>query len=222
MTTVNTDTISSLQASMQPQAAKDASSVAEGQDRFLKLLVTQLKNQDPLNPLDNAQVTTQLAQLSTVSGIEKLNSTLQTLLAGFQSSQETQAAAMVGRNVLVPGSTLTLAGGEALGGVELAQPAEHVTVAIRDATGAVVHTADLGAQKAGLVAFHWDGVTDAGVPAPSGAYSFEVAAAQSGNKIDASPLSMGRVTSIIRGTDGPALGVGGIGNVNISQVRQIF
>ena len=76
------------------------------QDRFLKLLVTQMKNQDPLNPLDNAQVTTQLAQISTVNGIEKLNATIEAMASSFTSGQSLQAATMIGKDVLVPGSTL--------------------------------------------------------------------------------------------------------------------
>src|SRR3990172_2141446 len=88
----------------------------EQEDRFLKLLVTQMKNQDPLNPLDNAEVTSQMAQLSTVSGIEKLNTTLQAMSSSFASSQSLQAAGMIGRSVLAPGSSLSLQNGAAVGG----------------------------------------------------------------------------------------------------------
>ena len=88
---------------------KTAATTAEdAQDRFMTLLVTQMKNQDPLNPLDNAQVTSQLAQLSTVTGIDKLNVTLQALQGSYQASQALQATDMIGRGVLVPGSTVTL------------------------------------------------------------------------------------------------------------------
>ena len=102
------------------------------QDRFLKLLVTQMKNQDPLNPLDNAQVTSQLAQISTVNGIEKLNTTLQAMANGFTAGQSLQAAGMIGHNVLVPGSALQLTGGNGAFGVDLAQPADDVKVTIKD------------------------------------------------------------------------------------------
>ncbi len=89
------------------------------QNRFLKLLTTQLKNQDPLNPMDNAQMTSQLAQMSTVSGIEKLNTTLGKMLDIYDSGQSMQAAGLIGKHVLVPGNTLPLAGGQALGGAML-------------------------------------------------------------------------------------------------------
>src|SRR6478672_4462777 len=112
-TTYNTNSSSAAQP-----AADDP------QDRFLKLLVTQMKNQDPLNPLDNAQVTSQLAQISTVNGIEKLNTTLQTMASSFAAGQSLQAAGMIGKDVLIPASTLRLAGGSALFGIDLKQPAD--------------------------------------------------------------------------------------------------
>src|SRR5450759_4503359 len=86
-------------------------SSADSEQRFLKLLVTQLNNQDPLNPLDNAQLTSQLAQMSTVSGVEKLNTTLQSLVDQSGSSQVLQAAFLIGRTVLVPGNQVTLSAG---------------------------------------------------------------------------------------------------------------
>ena len=103
------------------KSAATANSAADTQDRFLKLLVTQMKNQDPLNPMDNAQVTTQMAQLSTVSGIDKLNATLQALSDSMSSNQSLQAASMIGHGVLVAGKGIELANGGGYGGVELAQ-----------------------------------------------------------------------------------------------------
>src|SRR3972149_4887791 len=100
-------------AAPSPPAAKPGA--GEAQDRFLKLLVTQLKNQDPLNPMDNAQITSQMAQISTVSGIEKLNTTLQAMMASSDVGQWLQATAMIGNGVLVPGSTLELQNGTAAG-----------------------------------------------------------------------------------------------------------
>lgn len=82
--------------------------VENPQDRFLKLLVTQMKNQDPLKPLDNAEVTSQLAQISTVSGIDKLNNTLQLLNSDMSESLSMEATRMIGHNVLVPGTSLSL------------------------------------------------------------------------------------------------------------------
>ena len=91
--------------------SNEVNTAEDAQSRFLKLLVTQLKNQDPLNPLDNAQMTSQLAQMSTVSGIEKLNSTLSGLVDSLGNSQTMQASAMIGKKVLVPGNKMLLNAG---------------------------------------------------------------------------------------------------------------
>ena len=105
---------SSLLANVNGSSAAKASSTEASQDRFMKLLVTQMKNQDPLNPLDNAQVTSQLAQLSTVTGIDKLNTTLEALMGSFQSGQSLQAVNMIGRGVLVPGADVNLSASQAM------------------------------------------------------------------------------------------------------------
>src|SRR5688500_16052862 len=123
----------------------------EASDRFLTLLVTQLRNQDPLNPLDNAQVTTQLAQISTVSGINKLNETVASLSASFAAGQYLQATSLVGREVVVAGSKLTVdAEGKAKYAMAIAKDADAVSVTIKDAAGVVVRTIDAGAQKSGI------------------------------------------------------------------------
>jgi len=121
---------------------------AESQDRFLKLLVTQMRNQDPLNPLDNAEVTSQMAQLSTVSGIDKLNATLQALSSSMIASQSMQAASMIGHVVMVPGSGIELANGKGTAAVDLTQPADSVSVAISDAAGNVVRICNWAARAA--------------------------------------------------------------------------
>ncbi len=205
-----------------PGTAKATGSANETQDRFLKLLVTQMKNQDPLNPMDNAQVTSQMAQLSTVSGIDKLNATLESLAAGQMANQSLQAAALIGHHVLVPGSSLTLEGGNAWFGVDLPQSADQVVVTVRDMSGKALHTLDLGPQAAGTVALHWDGVTDSGAAAASGAYSFSVDALQGDRKIEANALSLVRVDGVTQGKDGAMLSLGGGTMAALSDVKQIL
>ncbi|BCB26711.1 basal-body rod modification protein FlgD [Sulfurimicrobium lacus] len=217
MATVNSVTTGTSTA---PTAASTAK---ETEDRFLKLLVTQMKNQDPLNPLDNAQVTSQMAQLSTVTGINKLNDTVNALSSSFMAGQTLQAASLVGRGVMVPGKQLELSGGAAFGGVDLTQAVDSLTVNIKDASGAVIHSADLGAQKAaGTVPFQWDGTTDSGAVAPDGSYTFEVTAMQAGKKVDATALAVGQVASVSLGAQGATLNVVGLGPVTLSQVKQIL
>jgi flagellar basal-body rod modification protein FlgD len=210
-----------LLAAMNP--AKDAGKTADAtQDRFMKLLVTQMKNQDPLNPLDNAQVTSQLAQLSTVSGIDKMNATLQSLMGSFQSNQAVQAAGMIGHGVLVPGNKIDLASGKAVFGLDLASTADRVQVAVKDASGKVVHTMDLGGKNAGTMSLAWDGVKDDGSKAVDGPYTIEATATFGQAKIDATALAFGQVASVSTGKQGVSLNVPGLGAVSMSDVRQIL
>jgi flagellar basal-body rod modification protein FlgD len=223
MTTVQTNnTVSSdLLATM--NGTKAATSTADdAQDRFMKLLVTQMRNQDPLNPLDNAQVTSQLAQLSTVSGIDKLNTTLQALQANYQTSQSLQATDMIGHGVLVPGSTVALADSKGILGVEMVDAADKVKVTVRDAAGVAVRTFDLGAQKAGVVPLAWDGKTDSGATAADGTYKFEVSAVTGDKSVKATALSFGTVSSVMTGAAGVKLTLPGLGNVSFADVKQIL
>lgn len=123
-----------------------AGAVEDMQNRFLTLLTTQLKNQDPLNPMDNAEVTSQLAQMSTVQGIEKLNA----LVSGLaDTAQMTDMASLVGRGVLVAGNQITLTSSGGIGGVDLPSDASSVKVTITDQSGLTVRTLDLGSLEAG-------------------------------------------------------------------------
>jgi flagellar basal-body rod modification protein FlgD len=202
----------------QPGATKNATSASE--DRFLKLLVTQLKNQDPLNPMDNAEMTTQLAQISTVGGIEKLNTTLQALAASYAATQSLQASSMLGQGVLIPGSGLALQEGMAVGGLTLSAPADRVVVSIADASGTVLDRVDLGPQAAGVASFGWDGATAQG-QASDGRYSFTVAATRGAAKVETSPLAYGRVTAVAPSATGASVTVGELGTVALSEVKQI-
>ncbi len=215
-------TVDAVTSGTSTAATTTKSAVQESEDRFLKLLVTQMRNQDPLNPLDNAEVTSQMAQLSTVSGIEKLNTTLQAMSNSFASSQSLQAAAMIGRTVLAPGSSLLLQDGSASGGFELAQPVDHAVVTIKGAAGNTLHSVDLGAQKAGNVMFQWDGMTDSGANAANGTYTFEVSATQGGQKVEAVNLAFGQVGSVSLSASGVTLNTDVLGSLDVATVKQIF
>jgi len=204
------------------QAGKQTTPSEGLQDRFLKLLTTQMKNQDPLNPMDNAQVTSQLAQISTVSGVEKLNQTLASMSSSFLATQSLQASGLIGHTVLGLGNDVLLQKGAAVGGVQLTQPADQVTVTIRGSSGEALKTIVMGAQDAGVRTFRWDGSTDAGGRATDGAYTFEVAAMQAGKKLDAQALGMGLVQSMSLGGTEAQLNTIGLGTVAVSQVKQIL
>jgi flagellar basal-body rod modification protein FlgD len=220
MTTSVQSSTSSTSAAAALAAAPSAAAI---QNQFMTLLVTQMQNQDPLNPMDNSQVTSQMAQLSTVSGISQLNSTVQALSASMATSQSLQAASMIGTTVLVPGSQLNLASGQANGAVELTQPADSVAVTIADAKGNVVRTLQLGTQTAaGNVNFQWDGKNNAGATVADGSYTFSATAMSGTVQINPTTLSYGVVNNVGLTSSGTTLGVGTLGNVALGSVRQIL
>lgn len=194
----------------------------EMQTRFLNLLVTQLKNQDPLNPMDNSQMTTQLSQISTVSGIEKLNATLEKLLSSYSGTQTMQAAAMIGKTVLTAGSGLELGNYGAVGGLTLDSAADRVAVTIKDGAGKTVQTLNLGAQPAGTVNFAWDGKSDADVDLANGTYSFSIKATRGDADVTATALEAGTVNAVTLQTDGLSLQLGSNKTASYSDVKQIM
>ncbi len=131
----NNEVSANLLASGNGSNNSAASSIDVTQDRFMTLLVTQMRNQDPLNPLDNAQVTSQLAQLSTVTGIDKMNNTLETFMSSLQSSQSLQMSNLIGHDVLVEGNEISLDGTGGYFGVELPTDTDDLTITIKDAVG---------------------------------------------------------------------------------------
>jgi flagellar basal-body rod modification protein FlgD len=207
----------------QAATATSSSQLAATQDRFLALLVAQLKNQDPLNPMDNAQVTSQMAQLSTVSGINQLNSTVQALSASMTTSQSLQATSMIGHAALVPGGEIDLLSGKSDAAVELTQPADKLTVTVSDAKGNVVRTLQLGAQStAGVVSFQWDGLDNTGATMPDGSYKFSATATLGGSNSTPTALSYGLVNNVSMASSGVTLGMGTLGDVALSAVRQVL
>ena len=176
----------------------DGTSAAEMQERFLKLLVAQMNNQDPMNPMDNAQMTAQMAQINTVSGIQQLNDTVKGLASQFNTLQALQSTSLVGRQVLTEGNTLTLQGNTAKAAVNLAGPADKVTVQVIAPSGQVIDTLELGAQSAGQQPIVWNAstYTHAGNP------TFKVSASKGGASVSATPLSVGVVTGVSNTTTG--------------------
>lgn len=220
LTPVN-DPLATLSQSTQSNPQKKG--VDTGQDRFLTLLITQLRNQDPLSPLDNAQLTSQLAQISTVQGIEKLNATLAALAGNFEAGQSLQAAGLVGRQVLVSGDTLELGPAGALGGFSLPQAADRLAISVTDASGIVVHRVELGAQAAGTQVFGWDGLTDSGARGVDGRYRFTVSAQANGKAVMAETQSLGRVDGVTRNSDGVTiLNLGSLGDKPFADIKRIM
>jgi flagellar basal-body rod modification protein FlgD len=187
------DLIARLNAgSSDAKGDKVLSSATEQNDRFLKLLTTQLTNQDPLNPMDNAQMTSQMAQISTVSGLEQLNASMTALSGQFVQLQAMQGASLVGRGVMATGDTLTLRGGVAQGGFEIAAASSQTSVEVLNASGQVVKTVSLGASPAGRHPFTFK----ANDLAADGAYTFRVVAQSGKTPLDASEMVSDQVKAV--------------------------
>ena len=197
-------------------------SVNATQDRFMTLLITQMKNQDPLNPMDNAQVTSQMAQLSTVTGIDKMNNTLESLIGSVQNGQSYQATSMIGHNVLVPGNAINSTGTGGQLGVNLPVGADNLTVTIKDSAGSTIRTLSLGSQSAGMASFKWDGFADDGSAAKAGAYKFDVTATTAGQSATADALNYAQVMSVSNSSSGVKLNLSNLASVSTSDVKEIY
>jgi flagellar basal-body rod modification protein FlgD len=200
MSTVDTSKSTSAALGAASSPTGKTQSASEQSDRFLKLLVTQMQNQDPLNPMDNAQITTQMAQISTVSGIDELNKSIVSMSSMLMQTQQLQAASLIGKNVLVPGNKLAVdASGNARGGFELAEGADSVTVQVKNANGLVLDTISLGPQDAGRLSFNWK------APANASGLTFTVNAKAAGEPVTATPLVVDTVRAVYN--DGGQLNV---------------
>ncbi|AGN88165.1 MULTISPECIES: flagellar hook assembly protein FlgD [Enterobacteriaceae] len=204
-------------------SATGTNSASDLQGSFLTLLVAQLKNQDPTNPLQNNELTTQLAQISTVSGIEKLNTTLGSISGQIDNSQSLQATNLIGHGVMIPGQTV-LVGKETSTpfGVELTQAADKVTATVTSKDGTVVRTIDIGSLTAGVHTFSWDGKMTDGTAAPDGSYKVSIAASSGATQLVAQPLQFALVQGVTRGSNGSTLDLGTYGTTTLDEVRQII
>ena len=203
------------------QSAKSSGTDAQSmQDQFMTLLVAQLQNQDPTNPMDNAQMTSQMAQISTVSGIEKLNDTVQSVTSQFASMQMLQGATMIGHTVLSEGNALNLTDkGQGSAAFDLEGSAANVTVTITTAGGQLVDTMELGSAAAGRNYFTWDGSNYNG---DTSNLRFKVSASNGDAAVKATTLSPNAVvaTSIANGSLMLELANGQ--SINYNSVKAVF
>ncbi|WP_447554859.1 flagellar hook assembly protein FlgD [Vreelandella sp. EE22] len=204
----------------------------EMRDSFMTLLITQLQNQDPLNPMDNSEMTSQLAQINTVSGIEQLNATLNGITQQMDAGRALQAAGLIDKAVLVPGNNVMVSVNEEGGsyatpfGIELERPADQVVATVTSRSGEIVYTRELGAVKAGVESFSWGGLTDEGAAVPAGAYSVNFKAMNAeGELLESRALNYALVQGVSPGTGGDdvRLDLGAVyGQVALNQVKQIL
>ncbi len=224
---VNASQVETTQANTLTQAglAAQANDSKATEDQFLTLLLAQMQNQDPLNPLDNAQVTTQLAQISTVSGIENMNKTMESLLSKFNATSPVDSANMIDRQVLVSGDLMSLSGevdASVNGGADLTGSASSVEVEILDGKGETVRTIKLGPQAAGLVTFQWDGMNDDGESMPAADYRFQVSAKSAAGVEIAAPLMAAKVTGVTQANEALSYRLANGATIPSDQVRGVF
>ena len=198
----------------------NANDAANSQDRFLKLLVAQLNNQDPMNPMDNAQMTSQIAQINTVTGIEQLNSTVKGLVSQFSAQQMLQGSAMVGRQVLVEGDSMAVNAetGAAYGALDLSASAASVKVQVLNASGEELGVVDLGSLKAGRYNFEWD----ASAHPDSGPLHFNVVAQNGEANVPTTSLTIDQVISVSQENGALQLQLGRGDTVDFGTIKSVL
>ncbi len=200
------DTMNGTSASTSATGSSSTSSATSGanlQSTFLQLLITQMQNQDPTNPMDSSQMTSQLAQIDTVTGISQLNTSLSSLSSQLNAGQTSQAAMLIGSTVLAPGNSITVSSGKTSDfGVQLAAAATDMKINVVNSSGKIVNTIDLGAQPAGTVPVSWTPVDSSGNALPDGTYTITATGTVNGAAGTGTTLTSGTVESVVQGSSG--------------------
>lgn len=197
-----------------------ATTAQEMQDKFLTLLVAQLNNQDPTNPMDNAQLTSQMAQISTVSGIEKLNDTVSSVTSQFNQMQMLQGSSLIGRTVLTQGNSLAVTEeGSGTAAFELAGKAANVTVTITNASGELVDTVEMTGLDAGRNYFTWDGSDYTG---DKSQLRYSVKATNAESTVKVTPLEANSVVAATVANGKLVLELGNGSTVDYSGIKSVF
>lgn len=202
--------------------ASATKNAADTQDRFLKLLVAQMQNQDPMNPMDNAQVTSQMAQIQTVTGVQGLNTTIQGLTSQFTQLQALQSVALVGHDVALASNNLVISKGAdgvatGKGSYDLTGAADKVKLEVLSPAGLVVDTVELGAQSAGLHKFSWPADKAVGYDS----LNFRITASRGTAQVASTPYATDKVVAV--STNGAKLQVKleGMGIVDYSLIKMV-
>ena len=231
MSSVNslTSAVNPFYASLQSNSASSSGSASSGasglasESTFYNLLVTQLTNQDPLNPLSNQDLSAELAQFSVANGVNAIQGSLSSLMAQINQNQGLQAASLIGKTVSTSGNSLQLSGGSATGGYDLSADASNVDVLVQNSAGQTLAVLPQGAQSSGMQSFTWNGTDNSGVALPAGNYQFLVQAANGSQGVSATPYSLGVVNGVTLGSSGPTLQLSGQqGSVPFSSVQNII
>jgi flagellar basal-body rod modification protein FlgD len=211
--------------SSDPNSKKTKSNDEVGQDQFLKLMLAQMKNQDPMKPMQNGEFLTQIAQFSSAKGIADMAKSFTTLSNSLTSNQALQASSLIGRVVLSPANQGYLEQGQGMGGsVDLTSSAQNMNVTVYDQTGAVVKTIPMGNQQSGTVYFSWDGTDNNGNQMPPGLYQVEATAGIGDTTQSLQTNIASRVESVTMGKNGQGvtLNLAGMGSIDFNNVREIM
>jgi flagellar basal-body rod modification protein FlgD len=228
MNTSTIDTFKSLGLATTSQAkASEPQKQSLGQEQFLKLLTTQLTHQDPMKPMENGEFLGQMAQFSTVSGIQELQASFKDFADSISSGQALQAASLVGHYVSAPGSQALLSAvdGNVTGDFELPTSSTDVKLHVIDPqTGATIRDVDLGTQAAGNHRFEWNGLDNNGQMVNPGVYKIQVDASIDGVNTALSTNIRSQVDSVTmgNGSSGLLVNLVGLEPVKFNQIKQIL
>ena len=220
---IDTNVLSDLGLLQQPKARQANNDL--GEDAFLKLVIAQMENQDPLKPMENGEFLSQLAQFKSVTGIDELKLSVEKMATALQSNQALQASSLVGRWIMVPSAENFLWSEAGMAGtLELPGDASNVQVLVKDSSGQSVKTIGLGSQQAGMVNYQWDGVGDNGSVYKPGEYRIEAVASIGGEIESLDTNTIVPVESVLMGKAGEAMRVNtaGLGEIKLSEVKQIM
>jgi len=222
MSTIANDVYSSLGLGGTPKAAAGKNAESLGQADFLRLMTEQLKHQDPLNPMENSAFLGQLAQFSTVQGIQSLNASVDGFAGAMNSDQLLRGATMVGREVLLPSSKMALPADGSTSGIVAAPGPGLVTIEVTNANGQAVRQFTVPAAAAGEVPFAWDGTDASGQRLPEGAYGVTAKhVTETGATTSLSTYVRGKVESVSVGSDGLYLDIEGLGTAPLGHVLRV-
>lgn len=196
-----------------------------GINDFITLMTTQLRYQDPTKPQDSSAFVAQLAQFSSVSGIQEMNSSVTSLLNEMRASQAVNATTLVGHDVLVGANAMPITSGQSVSGAVIAPDgASSINVTVTDNSGQIVRqlTVPMNADSR-LASFTWDGLDDSGAQAASGTYKFKAIANVSGNSVSADTVLKTKVSSVTidPSNNSLLLNTSGLGAITLSDVLQI-
>jgi flagellar basal-body rod modification protein FlgD len=192
-----------------------------GQEDFLKLLMTQLQNQDPMEPMDNGEFMGQMAQFSTVQGVTEMGESIDGLVSIYQGQQMSANASMIGKKALVDGNWAQLEGGKLAGAIDLTTAANDLRVDVKSETGEIMASLGLGSKMAGTQEFSWDGIKHDGTTAPEGNYYLSASAIRDGQATVPAMQVYGTVNSVQMKGSEVTLNVSGQGNVSFNNVKRI-